>query len=86
MRRLFGLALIGSIALGASACGSNPGSRALSGALIGGTTGAIVGGLFARHPTTGALVGGAIGATTGAIIGAATTPSQPASPSLFGWL
>ena len=47
--------------------------RTLGGALIGGGTGALVGGL-ATHSGGGAVVGGIIGAGAGAVIGSATTP------------
>ncbi len=46
-----------------------PAQDALSGGLIGGTAGAIIGGLATRRPG-GALVGGLIGGTAGALIGA----------------
>ena len=49
--------------------------RAVGGALIGGTTGAVVGGL-ATNSTGGAVVGGVLGAAGGAIVGSATTPAN----------
>lgn len=81
MRRFSGLMLIIAVAVGMASCSSSPGGRAFNGALIGGTSGAIVGSLVSRQPTTGALVGGAIGAATGAVVGVVTTPS----PSQTSW-
>lgn len=49
--------------------------RQLSGALLGGGTGALIGGLAARS-VGGALVGGAIGAVAGAAIADATRPRR----------
>jgi uncharacterized membrane protein len=63
-----------AIALGVAACGSTPQDRALSGAAIGGASGAVIGGATAG--TTGAIVGGAGGAAAGAIVGGATAPRQ----------
>lgn len=54
---------------------NTPGERAAGGALIGGATGAAIGGL-ATGRGSGALVGGALGAATGAVIGASTTPQE----------
>jgi hypothetical protein len=68
MRSLvIGAAMISALAL--SACGTNPGDRAVSGAAIGAGTGAIIG-AATGSPATGA----AIGAIGGAAIGAATDP------------
>jgi osmotically inducible lipoprotein OsmB len=47
-----------------------------SGALLGGGTGMVIGGL-ARGTMSGALTGGVIGAVAGGLIGAAVTPAQP---------
>lgn len=55
-----------------TACGTDPGDRALSGAGIGAATGAVVGAVTPLTPVGGALLGGAIGAGTGAL----TTPSD----------
>jgi hypothetical protein len=54
-----------------SACGHDPGERALTGAGIGAAGGA-VGGALLGAPITGAVVGGAAGAATGAF----TRPDQ----------
>ena len=81
MNKVLGLVLVGGLGFGVASCSNSPGGRAFNGAIIGGTSGAIVGSLVSRQPTTGAVVGGAIGAATGAIIGVATTPSP--SPSWF---
>jgi len=57
--------------LALSACGTDPGDRALSGAGIGAATGA-VGGALVGNP----LAGAAIGAAVGGVAGAVTSPSQ----------
>ncbi|CAM5767652.1 hypothetical protein LMIY3S_02235 [Labrys miyagiensis] len=82
MKRVFSFVLICGLGASAASCSNSPGGRAFNGALIGGTSGAIVGSLVSRQPTAGAVVGGAIGAATGAVIGVVTTPSSP-SPSWF---
>jgi len=53
-----------------SACGNDPGERALTGAGIGAGAGAVGGALIGGNPVGGALIGGAAGAVTGA----ATSP------------
>jgi uncharacterized membrane protein len=55
-----------------SACGNDPGERALSGAGIGAGAGAVGGAIIGGNPVAGALVGGAAGAATGAL----TRPDQ----------
>jgi osmotically inducible lipoprotein OsmB len=55
--------------LALAGCGTNPGDRAASGALIGAGAGAAIG-AATGNPATGA----AIGAASGAVIGAATDP------------
>lgn len=54
-----------------TACGHDPGERALSGAGIGAGAGAI-GGALLGNPLEGAVIGGAAGAATGAF----TNPKQ----------
>lgn len=54
-----------------SACGTDPGERALSGAGIGAAGGAVTGAAFG-NPLAGAVVGGVAGAATGAF----TSPRQ----------
>ena len=63
--------IVSAVALSAAACTTTE-RRAGTGALIGGGTGAIIGGIAGGG--TGAAVGAAVGAGTGAVIGAATTP------------
>jgi hypothetical protein len=63
--------MVGVVALLAlSACGRDPGSRAVTGGAFGGGTGAVVGSATGIGPLGGAVVGG----VGGAAIGAATTP------------
>jgi hypothetical protein len=69
MSRIALVAVCTALALGASACGETPGTRALTGGAIGAAGGAAVG-AAAGNPAAGAIVGG----LGGAAIGAATTP------------
>ncbi|MBS0522993.1 MAG: hypothetical protein JSS04_05085 [Proteobacteria bacterium] len=63
--------MVGVVALLAlSACGRDPGTRAVTGGAIGAGTGAVVGAATGGNP----LVGAAIGGVGGAVVGAATTP------------
>ena len=62
---------LGSLAL--AGCQTARGDRQLSGALIGGGTGALIGGVAGRT-VGGALLGGAIGAVAGALVADATRP------------
>jgi hypothetical protein len=72
MRKLVLIAMaVGSLAL--AGCQTARQDRQLSGALIGGGTGALIGGL-ASNSVGGALVGGAIGAVAGTVIADATRP------------
>ena len=50
-----------------SACGHQPGERALSGAGIGAGIGAVGGAIVAGDPLTGAAIGGAVGAAAGGL-------------------
>ncbi len=51
-----------------SGCATPPGPSQAGGTVVGGATGALLGGALSRRPE-GALVGGVIGALTGALIG-----------------
>ena len=62
--------LVVGVAVMLAGCGSSPGSRALSGGLLGAGAGAAIGAATGGNPATGALIGGAVGA----IGGAATSP------------
>jgi osmotically inducible lipoprotein OsmB len=62
----FGLAL-GSLLTMLSACGSDPGTRAVTGGLLGAGTGAGVAAVTGGRPATGALIGGGVGAVGGAV-------------------
>ena len=50
-----------------SACGDQPGERAISGGAIGAGAGAVGGALIGADPVTGAVLGGAVGAATGGL-------------------
>ena len=64
------VAIAALLALGLTACGNDPGTRALTGGAIGAGAGAVVGSATGVGPIGGAVVGG----VGGAAIGAATTP------------
>jgi len=57
--------------LALSACGTDPGDRAVSGAAIGAAGGAVTGAMFG-NPLAGAAIGAAVGGVTGVV----TSPSQ----------
>jgi hypothetical protein len=62
-----------AVCVGAAACGTTPGERALSGGAIGAATGAAIGNNVGDgNATRGAVIGG----VAGAIGGAATAPSN----------
>jgi hypothetical protein len=63
------LIALGFAAVMLAGCGTNPGDRAASGALIGAAGGAVIG-AAAGNPGLGA----AVGAGAGAVVGAATDP------------
>jgi len=64
------LAISTVLLAGLAACGSDPGTRAASGGLIGAGAGAGISALAGGNPAVGALVGAGVGA----VGGAATTP------------
>jgi hypothetical protein len=72
MRKVM-LIILAASTLALAGCQTARQTRQASGALIGGGTGALIGGL-ASHSVGGALVGGAIGALAGAVIADATRP------------
>lgn len=72
MHKLFVVALM---ALALSGCETARQDRMFGGALIGGGTGALVGGLAGRS-TGAAVAGGVIGAAVGAIIADETRPGR----------
>lgn len=67
------LAVVALLALALAGCQTAREDRALGGALIGGGTGALIGGL-AGQSAGAAVAGGIIGAAAGAIIADATRP------------
>ena len=67
MRMIAGAALISGLTLMLSACGERPGTRAVTGGLLGAGTGAAVSGVTGGNAGTGALIGGGIGAVGGAV-------------------
>ena len=53
--------------LALAACGQDPGTRAVTGGLLGAGTGAAVGAATGGNAGTGALIGGGVGAVGGAV-------------------
>ncbi|HJS87844.1 MAG TPA: hypothetical protein VJ779_20520 [Acetobacteraceae bacterium] len=60
-------AFAGTLLLALAACGYTPGSRAVSGGLLGAGAGAGVSALTGGKAATGALIGGGLGAVGGAV-------------------
>jgi hypothetical protein len=69
------IAVVTLVALTLAGCQTARQDRVLGGALIGGGTGALIGGLAGRSGGA-ALAGGVIGAAAGAIIADATHPGR----------
>ena len=72
MRMVLTAALLAGLAVTVSACGETPGTRAVTGGLLGAGTGAAVGAATGGNAGTGALIGGGVGAVGGAV----TTPTR----------
>lgn len=71
MKTMTRFAPVAAMAVLLTACGTNPGDRALSGAALGAASGAAIGAAVG-NPAAGA----AIGAAAGGITGAVTKPDQ----------
>lgn len=61
------LLLIAALSLALAACGNSPGSRAVTGGLLGAGAGAGVSAATGGNVGTGALIGGGLGAVGGAV-------------------
>lgn len=59
--------LLGALSMGLTACGYDPGTRAVTGGLIGAGAGAGIAAVTGGKPLTGALIGGGVGALGGAL-------------------
>ena len=66
IRKLTMAVMAGSLALGLAACGRDPGTRAVTGGLLGAGAGAAIAGATGGNAGVGALVGGGVGAVGGA--------------------
>lgn len=64
-----------ALALALSACTTARDTRMAQGAIIGGTGGAIIGGVASSSPA-GAIIGGVAGAAAGAVIADSTRPAD----------
>ena len=58
--------VLGGLLTALAACGSDPGTRAVTGGLMGAGAGAGVAAATGGRPGTGALIGGGVGAVGGA--------------------
>jgi hypothetical protein len=69
IRKILACVVAGSLALGLSACGRDPGTRAVTGGLLGAGGGAAIGGIAGggKGAAIGAVGGGALGAAGGAV-------------------
>jgi hypothetical protein len=63
---ILGLTL-GSLLMALSACGNSPGTRAVTGGLMGAGAGAGISALTGGRPATGAAIGAGVGALGGAL-------------------
>lgn len=59
--------MLAGLAATLTACGETPGTRAVTGGLLGAGTGAAVAGATGGNAGTGALIGGGVGAVGGAV-------------------
>ena len=59
--------LLAGMSLGLAACGRSPGTRAITGGLLGAGGGAAIGAATGGNAGTGALIGGGLGAAGGAL-------------------
>jgi hypothetical protein len=75
MRKMLAVSAVALTGLGLMGCQTARQDRQFGGALIGGGTGALIGGL-ATNTAGGAVVGGLVGAAAGAIIADATRPGR----------
>ena len=67
--KMFRVAAMMAVAFSLAACGRMPGTRAVTGGLLGAGGGAAVGSATGLGAGTGALIGGAGGAGAGALTG-----------------
>jgi osmotically inducible lipoprotein OsmB len=59
--------VLATLVIGLAGCGYDPGTRAVTGGLLGAGAGAAISGATGGRPATGALIGGGIGAVGGAL-------------------
>lgn len=65
--RLVTMATLAGLTVMLAACGRDPGTRAVTGGLLGAGTGAALGAATGGNAGTGALIGGGVGAVGGAV-------------------
>ena len=64
---LFAAMMLAAMATGLAGCGYSPGTRAVTGGLIGAGAGAGIAAATGGKPATGALIGAGVGAAGGAL-------------------
>lgn len=67
MRSVMAAAVAAGLFLGLAGCGREPGTRAVTGGLLGAGGGAALGAATGGNAGTGALIGGGVGAIGGAV-------------------
>lgn len=67
MRKMTITVAAAAVTLLVAACGEQPGTRAVTGGLLGAGAGAAVGAATGGNAGTGALIGGGVGAVGGAV-------------------
>lgn len=67
MHKIKTAGLLACLMVSLAACGQDPGTRAVTGGLLGAGTGAAVGAATGGNVGTGALIGGGLGAVGGAL-------------------
>ncbi len=67
MRLVLTGVLLAGVGLSVAGCGETPGTRAVTGGLLGAGAGAAVGAATGGNAGTGALIGGGVGAVGGAV-------------------
>lgn len=67
MRGIMIFGLLAGLALTVAGCGETPGTRAVTGGLLGAGGGAALGAATGGNAGTGALIGGGVGAIGGAV-------------------
>jgi uncharacterized protein YcfJ len=85
MKKMLALSLALAAAASVSACQTPQQQNALTGGVLGGGAGALIGSAVTHGSAGGALAGAAIGGASGAMIGAASTPPYQGQCARWGY-